>query len=81
MARITRAAPHLEAEEVKTRVKLNPRPSRRQRWLIIYNALVDPREASDIAKHTCTTVAMVHQGIASYHRLEVAAVETADRGV
>jgi transposase len=80
MARITRAAPHLSAEEVKTRLKLDPRPLRRQRWLIIYNALVDPREASDIAKHTGTTVAMVHQVIASYNCLGVAAVETAGKG-
>jgi transposase len=80
MARITRAAPHLEAEEVKTRLKLDPRPLYRQRWMIIYNALVDPREASDIAKHTGTTVAMVHQVIASYNRLGVAAVETTGKG-
>src|SRR5215467_13544398 len=80
MARITRAAPHLSAEDIKTRWKLDPRPWCRQRWLIIYNALVDPREASDIAKHTGSTVAMVHQVIANYNRLGVAAVETPGRG-
>ena len=80
MARITRAAPHLSAEELKTRLKLDPRPWCRQRWLIIYNALVEPREATDIAKHTGTTVAMVHQVIASYNRLGVAAVETPGKG-
>jgi len=80
MARITRAAPHLSAEELKMRLKLDPRPWCRQRWLIIYNALVDPREARDIAKHTGTTVAMVHQVIASYNRLGVAAVETPGKG-
>ena len=80
MARITRAASHLQAEELKTRLKLDPRPWCRQRWLIIYNALVDPREATDIAKHCGTTVAMVHQVIASYNRLGVAAVETPGKG-
>ncbi len=80
MARITRAAPHLSAEELKTKWKLDPRPWCRQRWLIIYNALVDPREAADIAKHTGTTVAMVHQVIASYNRLGVAAVEMPGKG-
>ncbi len=69
MARITRAAPHLSREEVKNRLKQDPRPLCRQRWLIIYNALVDPREATDIAKHTGTTVAMVHQVIARYNRM------------
>ncbi|MGH2479607.1 MAG: hypothetical protein ACRDHW_08135, partial [Ktedonobacteraceae bacterium] len=80
MTRITRAAPHLEAEEVKRRVIQDPRPWCRQRWLIIYNALVDPREATDIAKHTCTTVTMVHQVISTYNRLGVSAVETPGKG-
>ena len=80
MARITRAAPHLSAAEVKTRLLQDPRPLYRQRWLIIYNALMDPREASEIAKHTGTTVATVHQVIASYNRLGVAAVETPGKG-
>jgi transposase len=80
MARITRAAPHLEAEEIKRRLKLDPRPWCRQRWLIIYNALVDPREATAIAKHTGTTVAMVHQLISAYNRVGVAAVETPGKG-
>ena len=80
MARITRAAAHLSAEELKTRLQLDPRPWCRQRWLIIYNALVDPREATEIAKHTGTSIAKVHQVIASYNRLGVAAVETPGKG-
>jgi hypothetical protein len=80
MARITRVAPHLSAEELKTKLKLDPRPWCRQRWLIIYNALVDPREATDIAKHTGTTVAMVHQVVSSYNRLGIAAIETGGKG-
>lgn len=80
MARITRAAPHLSAEELNKRWKLDPRPWCRRRWLIIYNALVDPRAAADIAKHCGTTVAMVHQVIAHYNRLGAAAVETPGKG-
>ena len=80
MARITRATPHLSIEEVKKLVYQEPRPLYRQRWLIIYNALVDPREASEIAKHGGTTVAMVHRVIASYNRLGVQAVETPGKG-
>jgi hypothetical protein len=38
MARVTRAASHLSAEEVKRRLKYDPRPWCRGRWLIIYNA-------------------------------------------
>src|SRR5260221_14051684 len=80
MARITRAALHLSVEEVKAKVKGDPRPWCRQRWLIIYNALVDPRTAAEIAKHTGTTVAMVHQVISTYNRLGVAGVETPGKG-
>ncbi len=80
MTRITRAASHLSLEEVKAKVNLDPRPWCRQRWLIIYNALVDPRTAAEIAKHTATTVAMVHQVISSYNRLGVAGVETPGKG-
>jgi transposase len=80
MARITRAVPHLSAEELLARWKQDPHPWRRLRWLIIYNALVDPREATDIAKHCGTTVATVHRVIAHYNRLGAAAVETPGKG-
>ena len=52
----------------------------RLRWLIIYNALVDPREATEIAAHTGATVSMVHQVISSYNRLGISAVETPSKG-
>ncbi len=80
MARITRAASHLSVEEVKERMRNDPHALYRKRWLIIYNALVDPREAKDIAKHTGVSVATVHQVIATYNRLGVAAVETPGKG-
>lgn len=80
MTRITCAAPHLSIEEVKNRLKSDPRPWCRQRWLIIYNALVDPRKAEDIAKHCGVSQATVHQVIAGYNRLGTAAVETPGKG-
>jgi transposase len=80
VARITHAALHLSIEEVKARMKNDPRPWCRDRWLIIYNALVDPREAKDIAKHTGTSVSTVHNVISTYNRLGVAAVETPGKG-
>jgi transposase len=80
MARITRAAAHLTREEVKKRMTSDPRPLYRQRWLIIYNALVEPRKAEDIARHCGVSKATVHAVIASYNRQGVAAVETAGKG-
>jgi len=80
MGRRTHAALHLTVEEVKERMRNDPNPLYRQRWLIIYNALVDPREAKDIAKDTGVSVATVHQLIPRYNRLGVAAVETKGKG-
>src|SRR2546428_150813 len=52
----------------------------RQRWLIIYNALVEPRKAEEIARHCGVSKATVHAVISTYNRLGVAAVETAGKG-
>ena len=80
MARITHAAEHLTTEEVKTRMRTAPRPLYRQRWLIIYNALVEPRKAEEIARHCGVSKATVHDVISTYNRLGIAAVETAGKG-
>ena len=78
--RITRAAAHLPLEEVKRRMTTEPRPLYRQRWLIIYNALVEPGKAEDIARHCGVSKATVHAVISSYNRQGVAAVETPGKG-
>lgn len=80
MARITRAALHLSVEEVKARMIHDNSPLYRQRWIIIYQALVDPREAKDIAKHTGVSVSTVHKLISTYNRQGVSAVETKGKG-
>jgi transposase len=80
MARTTRAAAHLSLEEVKHRLKTDPRPWCRQRWLIIYNALIEPSKAEEIAKHCGVSKAMVHQVISTYNRLGIEAVETPGKG-
>ncbi len=80
MTRVTHAAPHLPLAEVKNRMRTDPRAFCRQRWLIIYNALVEPRNAEEIARHCGVSKAMVHKVISSYNRLGLAAVETAGKG-
>jgi len=67
-------------EAVKERAKTDQRYWCRQRWLIIYNALVDPRPAAEIATHVGVSVETVHQVISKYNRFGVAAVETAGKG-
>jgi transposase len=80
MGRITRAAAHLSIEEVKSRAKNDSRAWCRQRWLIIYNVLVEPRKAEEIARHCGVSKATVHDIISSYNHLGVAAVETPGKG-
>jgi len=80
MARVTHAAPHLSLTEVKHRMKTDPRTDQRQRWLIIYNALVEPRKAEEIARHCGVSKATVHAVISRYNRLGVAAIETPGKG-
>ena len=67
-------------EEVKNRMRSDPCPLYRQRWLIIYNALAEPRKAEEIARHCGVSKATVHQLISTYNRLGVAAVETVGKG-
>src|SRR2546421_12282960 len=80
MARITRAVGHLTEEEVKRRMISDPRPLYRQRWLIIYNALVEPGKAEDIARHCGVSKATVHAVISSYNRQGRAAGEAVGKG-
>lgn len=80
MARVTHAAPHLSLTEVKHRMKTDPRTDQRQRWLIIYNALVEPRKAEEIARHCGVSKATVHAVISRYNRLGVVAIVTPGKG-
>jgi hypothetical protein len=54
MARITRAAPHLSAEELKTKLKLDPHPWRWQRWLVLPLSVVD----TSVLSPTCLTISL-----------------------
>ena len=68
MPRVSRVLPHLSVEEVQQKIKTAINFRRQQKWLIVYNALVDPREAAQIALHTGTTKRTVHQVISDYNR-------------
>ena len=52
MSRVSRALPHLTAESLKQKFRTAKNFWQQQKWLVIYNALVEPREAKEIAKHT-----------------------------
>ncbi|ELS02122.1 hypothetical protein Xen7305DRAFT_00018330, partial [Xenococcus sp. PCC 7305] len=80
MPRVSRVLPHLSVEEVQKKMKTATNFRRQQKWFIIYNALVDPRPAAQIALHTGTSKRTVHQVISDYNRQGVAAVETPGTG-
>jgi transposase len=80
MSRVTRAADHLSVEEVKNRMVSASRSLYRQRWLIIYNALVDPRTAEEIAIHCGVRKGTVQQLVSRYNRFGVSVVETSGKG-
>ncbi|HWZ19780.1 MAG TPA: helix-turn-helix domain-containing protein, partial [Ktedonobacteraceae bacterium] len=67
--RVTRAAAHYQVEEVKRRMKLDPRSWVRERWAIVYHALIAPRKAEEIARDTGVSVTTVRRVISSYNRM------------
>lgn len=80
MTRVSRAAPHLSVEAVEQKLKSAESYWPRQKWLIVYNGLVDPRPASALAKQTGVSVGTVHKVISQYNQLGVAALDTPGKG-
>lgn len=80
MARVSRVLPHLSEAEVKEKMRTARNFRQQQKWWIVYNALVAPRTAAEIAKHTGTNVRDVDQVISEYNRQGVAAIETPGSG-
>lgn len=80
MGRVSQAAPQLSVAQVQQKIKKAPNYWLRQKWLVIYNALIDPRPAKEIATHTGMSVASVHKVISEYNRLGTAAIETPGKG-
>ncbi|MBW2146246.1 MAG: winged helix-turn-helix domain-containing protein [Deltaproteobacteria bacterium] len=80
MGRITKAAPHLSEEEVLENIKRTVGFWRVQKWLVIWNGLVAPRPANEIALHTGLAEQTVHNLISQYNRLGPGAVEGPGKG-
>ncbi len=69
MRESVRVAGHLSPDEVKMRMQMNGGFFRVQKWLVIYNALVNPRPASEIALHTGLSEGTVLRIISEYNSL------------
>jgi transposase len=67
MGRVTSVKPHLSEYEVSQKLKDSIGRENR-RWLVIWNALVDPRPAHQIARHTNVSVSTIHNVVSRYNR-------------
>jgi transposase len=80
MGGVTSALPHLSEFEVSIRLRQTTGREQR-RWLVIWNALIDPRPASEIALHTDVSVGTVHSVISRYNRFGPEAIEGCEKGI
>lgn len=80
MSQVTFAFPHLDLETVKQKLKTATKHWERQKWLVVYNAMVDPRPAKDIAKHAGVSKGFVRQVIQHYNRQGETALSTPGKG-
>jgi len=77
----TRIAEHLSLDEVKMKLQMMGGSMKIQKWLVIYNAIIDPRPVSEIAKHTGLSEASVCRIISEYNDSGPEAIETSNKVV
>ncbi len=80
MAQVTQALPYLDLETVKLRVKSAKSHWERQKWLVIYNAIADPRTAAEIALHVGVSKGFVRKVIQQYNRQGEIGLSTPGKG-
>lgn len=80
MGQVTQAFSHLDLEMVKQKVKTASRHWERQKWLVIYNAIADPRPAIEIALHLGVSKGFVRKVIQQYNREGEVALTTTGKG-
>jgi transposase len=80
MARVTRVAPHLTLEEVKHKLQSATATWLRQRWLVIYTALLAPRPAEEIASQLGVSRPFVSKITSLYKRFGSQGLETVGPG-
>jgi transposase len=80
MPKVTKVLPHLTPEEIQGKIKQTVGFINVQKWLIIYNAVVDPRPAREIAKHTGLAEQTVHNLVSQYNRRGPQALEGPGKG-
>ena len=69
-------AAYLSVEEIKLKMRMSSGFLRFQKWLVIYNLLVDPRPLAEIARHTGLSESSVHRIVAEYNDGGPESIET-----
>jgi hypothetical protein len=77
----SKIAGHLSLDEVKMKLQMMAGSKQIQKWLVIYNAIIDPRPVSEIAKHTGLSEASVRRIISEYNDCGPEAIETSNKVV
>lgn len=67
MVETSRIKDHLSAEQIRMRMQMSAGFMKMQKWLVIYNAIIDPRPVSEIAKHTGLSEGSVYRIISEYN--------------
>ena len=80
MPAISRAADHLSRAEVAARVKAAAGHWTRQRWLVVFTALADPRPRDAIACQLGVSPSFVYQALAADNRRGPAAFDMPGKG-
>ncbi len=76
MARRSIVASHLSAQGVMDKIKETKGFWRVQKWLAIYNLLVDPRPLNEIARHVGLAWQTVRNLVSQYNRIGPEAIES-----
>ncbi len=66
MSRVN-VASHLSVDEIRMKMQMSAGFLKFQKWLVIYNLMVDPRPISEIAKHTGLSESSVYRIISEYN--------------
>lgn len=80
MSRITKASDKLSEVEIIDKIKNTVGFWRVQKWLVVYNALVDPRSSEEIAKHLAVSRSFVNKTVSEYNRFGTKSIETKGKG-
>ena len=80
MAKRSKVAPHMSAQGVMGKIKETVGFWRVQKWLVIYNLLVDPRPLNEIARHVGLALQTVKNLVSRYNHSGTEAIESTGKG-